>query len=261
MNGPILPTTPIIAVASGKGGVGKTSLSVNLATALAQQKLNVLVFDGDFGLANLDVQLGLAPARDLSDVMNGKATLEEIIIKSERGFSLIPGRSGASNLPFMNTLEQKGILNQLKHLSGAFDLVLIDVAAGLDEQVLGLCAYADRTLLVTAPDPSAITDAYALLKLLKMRHHYAACELVINQAGSQTEAQRTAEKLQTAARTFLGLELPHLASVPYDREFSTAVKMQTIALQAFPNAKASTALSQLATNLREQLQQQERAVS
>ena len=242
-------TPPIYAFASGKGGVGKTSSCLNTAAILAKQGKRVLVFDGDFGLANVDVQLGMTPQKDLSDVIAGYATLADIMVKSEKGFWILPGRSGASNLPFISTLQQKGLLDQLKDLAGSFDIIFIDVPAGLDETVLGLCKFADKTLLVTTPDPSSITDAYAIVKLLHQRYDVANCELLINQAGSVHEGKQTATKLTTAAKNFLGLDLKQIGQIPYDRNYANAVKMQQIVSITFPNAKATEALEELARNL------------
>lgn len=253
MNSPVA-RTPIVAFASGKGGVGKTSLCLNVATLLAKQGKKVLVFDGDIGLANIDVQLAMAPEKDLSHVLNGQASLEEIITKSERGFYVIPGRSGLERTPFLTALERRDLLNKLRDVAGAFDLVILDVAAGVDEEVLGFANFADRAILITTPDPSSITDAYAVMKLLKLHHNRTNCELVLNQVGSKQEGDFTYEKLKTAAEKFLGLGLPLAGIIPYDRQYATAVKMQKIAVNTFPNAEAPQAIEKLAANLLEEVE-------
>ncbi|MDD9912275.1 MAG: MinD/ParA family protein [Alphaproteobacteria bacterium] len=242
-------STPIFAFASGKGGVGKTSICLNLAHLLAKKGKKVAVFDGDFGLANADVQLGLTTEKDLSDVLRGQATLQDIMVKSDKGFWLIPGRSGTQNLPFMNALQRHNLLEELKQLAASFDAVFIDVPAGLDENVLSLCTCADKTLLVTTPDPSAITDAYAIIKLLAKRYDNQSCHLIANQAASVTEGQQTATKIVTAAKNFLGVSVPVFGQVPYDRNYAAAVKMQQLVTQAFPNTKASEGLSTLANQI------------
>ncbi len=244
-----ISTTPIIAMASGKGGAGKTGMTLNLATLLTQQGLKVLVFDGDMGLGNVDVQLGMAPHKDLGHVIAGQATLEEVISKSERGFWVIPGRSGHEQLPFLTALEQRDILKELRNVAGAFDIVIIDVAAGVGKEVLTLVEYADRTLLVTTPDPSSITDAYAVAKLLKVRYNKATCEILVNNAGSEAEGRMTYEKIKTAADKFLGIDLPLVGIVPHDRQYAAAVKMQKIATQAFPNCDAVRALTTIAKKI------------
>ena len=241
--------TPIIAIASGKGGAGKTSFTLNLATALADQGRKVLLFDADIGLANLDVQLGLATTKDLSDVIQGHSNLMGIMTKSERGFYVIPGRSGFEKAPFLTALERRNILTDLRDLAASFDVVLLDVAAGVDDEVLHFSKFADRTLLVTTPDPSSITDAYAVVKLLKMRHEKENCEVVINQAGDTIEGKNTYEKIRTAADKFLNIKLPLVGIVPYDRQYSSAVKMQQIAMVAYPACPSALKIKEIASKL------------
>ncbi len=241
--------TPIVAFASGKGGAGKTSTCLNFATSLAKKGKKVLVFDADFGLANIDVQLGITPSKDLSHVISGTATLEETITKSDRGFYVIPGRSGSENLPFINTLERRDILKKLRDLAGAFDVVFLDVAAGVGDEVLTFANFADTTLLVVTPDPSSITDAYAVIKLMKLRHEKTNCKVLVTQAGGEMEGKQTYEKLKKAAENFLKIEVPLLGVIPYDRQYAAAVKMQKLCVDAFPDSKASERIAQLALNL------------
>ncbi len=249
---PRTPTTPVIAFASGKGGAGKTSLCLNTATLLAKQGLKVLVFDGDYGLANIDVQLGITPRHDLGDVLKERCELKDTITKSDRGFYVIPGRSGAESTSFINTLQKRDILNKLRELSGAFDLVIVDVAAGVDDSVLGLTKFADRTILVTTPDPSSITDAYAVVKMQQVRYGQVNCGVLINQAGGQTEGQMTADKIQKAAKQFLNVDLPLYGVVPYDRQYSAAVKQQKLVVEAFPTSPVVEVLDKLVTQIKPQ---------
>lgn len=241
---------PIVAIASGKGGVGKTSFTLNLARLLAKSGKRVLVFDADLGLANVDVQLGLAPEHDLGGVLRGEATLKEIITPAtEMGFDVIPGRSGSENLPFTTSLERQNILRDLQDIAGSYDIVLLDVAAGVGDEVLAFARNADRTLLVVTPDPSSITDAYAVIKLLKVRHNKANCELVINQAGNDMEGRQTYEKMRMAAERFLNLAVPLVGVVPYDRNYAHAVRTQTLLVDAFPQTAATGTLEAIAKSL------------
>lgn len=242
-------TTPIIAFASGKGGAGKTSSCLNFATLLAKQGLKVLVFDGDMGLGNVDVQLGLTPEKDMGHVIQGTAQLEEVITKSEKGFWVIPGRSGHEKLPFLTAIEQRDILKQLRNAAGAFDVVFLDVAAGVGKEMLTFTAFADRTILVTTPDPSSITDAYAVVKLLKLRYDKESCEILINNAGSDAEGKMTYQKMKVAAEKFLQVDLPLLGMVPHDRQYAAAVKMQKLVTQAFPSSDAATAMEKIARTM------------
>lgn len=238
-----------IAFASGKGGVGKTSLALNTATLMAKQGKKVLLFDGDFGLANVDVQLGLNPEADLASVLNKTHTLADIVQHSLEGFDVIPGHSGAENLAFISQLDQQGIMEALTQLAAAYDVLLLDVPAGLDATVLSLCAYADTTCLVVTPDPSAITDGYAVIKLLLRRLDIQNVQLLVNRATSQKEGDLTVRKIQMAAEQFLGLHVPHLGTVPDDKDYAASVKRQQLAVTSFPNGSTAQALENIITKL------------
>jgi flagellar biosynthesis protein FlhG len=239
----------LLAIASGKGGVGKTSLTLNMARALAKQGKRVLVFDADLGLANVDVQLGVSPAHDLSDVIRGEKTLKEVITKTPAGFDIIAGRSGNEDLPFTTSLDRRNILRDLKDLTATYDVVMMDVAAGVGDDVLTFAQFAERTVLVVTPDPSSITDAYAVIKLLKVRHDSQNCTILVNQANGLTEGKKTYEKLKMAAAKFLGVEVRLLDVLEYDRNYSMAVRLQQLVVDAFPHTKASETMTQLARKL------------
>lgn len=249
--------TPIIAFASGKGGVGKTGMCLNTAAILAAQGHRILVFDGDLGLGNVDVQLGLAPEKDLSDVMQGTITLPEIIAKTDKGFDVIPGRSGSEKLPFLDALERRNILNDIRNISGMYDAVFLDIAAGVNDEVLNFANFADRTVLVVTPDPSSITDAYAVIKLMHTKYSKNNCEVLVNQAGGEIEGKKTYEKMHMASEKFLGIQVPLLGVIPHDRQYSMAVKMQELAMHSFPSCKAIERLGKIAKNLL--IKQQSRA--
>lgn len=245
----------IIAISSGKGGVGKTSLTVNLAILLANEGKKVLLMDGDTGLANLDVQLNLQPEKDLAHVIGGTATLENVQLPLKtlglrRGsVTLIPGRAGHAGLTNLTQPQLTSILNDLRTLSQQYDITLLDVAAGVTPSQLLMCAQSDSTLLVTTPDPASLTDAYALIKLLWQQHQCANARLVVNQA-TQREAKTVHTRLNAAAQNFLSLPtIPLLGNVPSDRLYATAVKQQQQAAIAFPQAPAIKALQAVAAQL------------
>jgi flagellar biosynthesis protein FlhG len=246
--------TPIIAFASGKGGVGKTGMCLNTAALLAKKGKRILVFDGDLGLGNVDVQLGLAPEKDLSHVMHGTATLPEIITPTDKGFSVIPGRSGSEKLPFLDVLERRNILNAIRDISGMYDAVFLDIAAGVNDEVLSFANFADRTVLVVTPDPSSITDAYAVIKLLHTKYSKNNCEILVNQSGGEIEGKKTYEKMHMAAEKFLGIQVPLLGVIPHDRQYAMAVKMQELAMHSFPTCKAIERLEKVAETLLKQQQ-------
>lgn len=239
----------IFAIASGKGGVGKTGFTINLAAALAKQGKKVLVFDGDTGLANLDVQLNLKPERDLADALERNMPLAELITPTPYGFAFIAGRSGHNGLANLPQGRLTALLNELRDLAQTYDAILLDVAAGIAPQALLLSAQADATLLLTTPDPSSLTDAYALLKVLWQTHGVVNSLLVVNQA-SATEAKQVHTRLTTAVENFLKLPpLPHLATLPHDASYAQAVRLHKLAFQAFPNSAAVKAVEDLATRL------------
>lgn len=272
----------IYAIASGKGGVGKTSFTLNLAALLARTGQQVLLLDGDTGLANLDVQLNLHPERDLAHVINGEATLAQIatpvpqLSSGRGGVTLLPGRAGNAGLTSLTQPQLTGLMGQLRTLATPqppstqhpntqhpsipasqhpgtphppYTTTLIDVAAGIAPAQLLLCAQADATLLLTTPDPSALTDAYALIKLLHQQHNAANAHLVVNQAAAR-EAKATHARLSTAAERFLGLPpLPYLGHVPTDRLYATAVKSHQLAALAFPQSPSVQAIAALLPHL------------
>lgn len=247
--------TPVYAIASGKGGVGKTSLTLNLATVLAQSGHNVLLLDGDTGLANLDVQLNVQPERDLAHVLAGQATLSDIMLPipqlstGKGSVTLIPGRAGHSGLTNVTQPQLTTLLTDLHALSSQFTITLIDVAAGVAPAQLIMCAQSTATLLVSTPDPSSLTDAYALIKLLWQQHGTSNTRLIVNQA-SKIEGPQVHTRLTTAAEKFLQLPpLPLLGIVPSDKLFATAVKSQQIAALTYPQSTAVTAIEVLAKTL------------
>jgi flagellar biosynthesis protein FlhG len=247
-------STPVFAIASGKGGVGKTSLTLNLAALLAKSGHKVLLMDGDTGLANLDVQLNINPEKDLSHVLAGQATLAQIAtavpaLAAKGSVTLLPGRAGHASLANMAQPSLTSLMGQLRALAQGYSVALVDVAAGVAPAQLLMCAQADTTLLVTTPDPSALTDAYALVKLMWQQHATANAQLIVNQA-TVREAATIHGRLTTAAENFLQIPtIPLLGNVPADRLYATAVKSHQLAAIAFPQSPAVEALHEIITRL------------
>lgn len=242
-------TGKIYAIASGKGGVGKTGFTINLAAALTKLGKKVLVFDGDTGLANLDVQLNVKPEKDLAAALIHNAPLAELVTPTPHGFALIAGQAGHTGLANLPQGKLTALLNELRELTQNYDVILLDVAAGIAPQALLLCAQADATLLITTPDPSSLTDAYALIKVLWQTHGVSNSLLVVNQA-SPTEAKDVHTRLTTATENFLKLPpLPHLGTIPADSSYAQAVRLHRVAFQAFPNCAAVKAVEDIATRL------------
>ena len=240
----------LIAIASGKGGVGKTWLSITLAQALAQRGLRVLLADGDFGLANVDVQLGMQPDSDLLGVLTGRASFESAVHRhAEGGFDVLPGRSGSTMLAGLPAaaVEQVGAL--LRAAAKHWDVVVLDLGAGLSACNRRLAVLADTLLVVSTDEPTSITDAYAVLKLYAKDRPDGDARLVVNQARDAPTGQRTAAALQHACRTFLQREVPVAGILRRDDRVPESIRRQSPLLVRYPNSNAALDASAMARAL------------
>lgn len=241
----------IFAVGSGKGGVGKTWLSVTLAHALAMRGRRVLLFDGDFGLANIDVQLGLLPGRMLDAVLAGQTAVEEAVIEHPAGFALLAGRSGSGTLADLEPLALARLLQGLRGVAAAYDAVILDLSAGVDRSVRRMAAFADTLLVVATEDPTSLTDAYALMKLHAQgeRGGGADVRVVVNQAAGAASGARVQLTLARACRGFLGT-VPRAAGViRRDDHVRDAIRHQAPLLTRHPGCNAATDLTRVADGL------------
>jgi flagellar biosynthesis protein FlhG len=239
----------VIAVASGKGGVGKTNVTANLAITLAQRGRRVWVLDADLGLANLDVIYGVSPKRTLFDVVRGAHRLADIVVEGPGGIRLIPAASGVAELTALTPAEQLGVLEEVDALEEAIDVLLIDVAAGISSNVLYFAAAATETLVVTTPEPTAIADAYALVKVLAARWGRREFPVVVNMATSARDAADAFGRLARVAGQFLPVRLEYLGWVPWDDAVPRAVRSQTPVVLASPGTPAACAIASLAERL------------
>ncbi|NPV06684.1 MAG: MinD/ParA family protein [Anaerolineae bacterium] len=246
---PACRQTRALAVASGKGGVGKTSIAVNLGLALARRGTRVLLFDGDLGLANADVLLGLRPERTLRDVVVGRCRLSEVLIEAEAGLHLAPGGSGLAELLHLDEAGRRELLLELGELERSYDFVLMDLAAGLGRDVVRLLAHAGEVLVVTTPEPTALTDAYALVKVAHRGPGDNRFGLVVNLANNELDGREAACRLQRVARAFLDLALPLRGILPNCAQVPESVRSQTPTLTAFPRSPFSVAVRALAGEL------------
>jgi flagellar biosynthesis protein FlhG len=237
----------IIAVASGKGGVGKTFFSISLAHALTKQGKKVLLFDGDLGLANVDVQLGLMAKRDLNDVIRGRLSLDKIIqTYDEGGFDIIAGRSGQASLSALPSQRLAALRDQLLDVADKYDAVIIDLGAGVDRTVRMMSASATKTLLVTTDEPTSLTDAYAFIKLGNAAGMSKHVNIVVNMAPSKSEGEKTYKTILKACENFLRLKPPLAGMISQDPRVKESIRRQTPLLMRSPNTEAAEDIYKIA---------------
>jgi flagellar biosynthesis protein FlhG len=247
---PALGRARRIAIASGKGGVGKTWFAITLAQALAEAGGNVLLFDGDLGLANVDIQLGLTPEHDLASVLAGRIALENAISPvPQAGFDVLPGRSGSGSLAALPQAQVETLLGTLGCVP--YDFLLLDLGAGLDAHTRRMAAWADTLLTIATDEPTSLTDAYAVLKLFAAERSKGDARLVVNQAASVAAGRRTHETLARACKTFLGRTLPLAGIVRRDEHVREAIRRQTPLLTRHPTCSAAAEVRAIACGLAE----------
>jgi flagellar biosynthesis protein FlhG len=245
---PVLHASPVqvIAITGGKGGVGKTTVAVNLATALAARDKRVLVLDGDLGLANVDVLLGITPRQTLAHVLAGQCTLEESITPTPYGFAVIPAASGMSQLAQLGTLENAGLVRAFGDLAQRIDVMIVDTAAGIGNTVLTLAQAAQQVLVVVCDEPASITDAYALIKVLSREHGVTQFRVLANQVGLKGDGEVLFRKLARVAERFLDATLDYVGEIPADSYVKTSIREQRPVVASYPSSPAALALKNLA---------------
>lgn len=234
------PNVRCIAIASGKGGVGKTWLSITLAHAMARSGRRVLMFDADLGLANADVQLGVLPEHDLGSLLDGRRTLQQVVTPVEgTGFDLLAGKSGSGKLAGMELRDLEIVLSALRGAVTSYDAVIMDLGAGLERMVRRLAAFADTLVVVATEEPTSLTDAYAFLKVHKSDRRAIDARIVVNLARSQSDGERTFATLHRACGTFLSIE-PKLAGViRRDDRVRDSIRRQVPLLTRYPGCAAA----------------------
>ena len=233
----------VIAVTSGKGGVGKSSVSINLALQFTRMGKKVLILDADFGLANIEVMFGIIPKYNLGDLMFKGKELKEIITPGPEGVGFISGGSGIAKLVNLDKEQIKRLVGKLSELDELADVIIIDTGAGISSSVMEFLVASPETILVTTPEPASITDSYALLKALSMNEDYSPekckVKLIANRVGKKEEGQNLYEKLSAVSSRFLNIELEYLGAIPFDNNITKAVMTQEPVSLKYPGSVSS----------------------
>lgn len=241
--------TRSISISSGKGGVGKTTIVCNLAHYLAKQGNKVLILDGDLGMANVDILFKKKVNHSILDVLSDKVSIEDVLVKLEEGIYLIPGGTAIPELQKLDVYQRQNILNQINQLGNVFDYLLIDTAPGIDENVRYLNSAAGEIVIVVTPDPSSLTDSYALIKVLNQYQKETRFNIICNQVKSEEDGKRLFTRLSNVADEFLCVNLNYIGSIPRDSLLVQSTRNQELVLRQCPNSDSAKALIRVAENL------------
>lgn len=239
----------VIAVSGGKGGIGKTNVSVNLSIALAKLGRRVVLLDADLGLANVDVLLGLEADKTLADVLNGECSLMDIMVEGPEGVKIVPASSGVRSMVELGDAEHAGLIQAFSEIDDQLDVLVIDTAAGISGSVTNFVQAAQEVLVVVCDEPTSITDAYALIKVLNRDYGIFKFNIVANMVHSHDEAQKMFRKLSTVADKFLNVALRYVGEVPYDDMLRKAVKKREPVIKSYPRSKSALAFKDLANQV------------
>lgn len=236
----------IITVTSGKGGVGKTSVTVNLAIALSRLGLRVAILDVDFGLANIDLLLGITPKYTLLDLIREEKSIFEVLTDGPNNIKFLSGGSGVEELISLDRKKLRKFLSNIALLDRLYDIILIDTGAGLSQNVMSFIMAADEIILVTTPEPTSITDAYALVKMVSRRDRRKIIRVLVNKAETAREAENIAKKLMVVSEKFLSLKLNKLGYILYDDTIVKSIKQQKPVCLSYPRSQAARSIFELA---------------
>jgi flagellar biosynthesis protein FlhG len=239
----------VIAVASGKGGVGKTNISANLAVCFASTGKKVVLIDADFSLGNLDVVMGVESRYNVSHLIGGAKSIAEVTSIGPCGVEILCGASGLESLAELNDFHRQRLVGELERLADEADVVIIDSAAGIGKCVTGFCMAAEHVLVVTTPEPTAMTDAYAMIKVLVMRQFKGRISVIVNMAESASEGKRVYRQMARVARQFLDTHIYEAGVLLKDERLCSAVKKQTPVVLAYPKATISASIAAMASRL------------
>lgn len=236
----------VIAVTGGKGGVGKTNVAINLSVCLAQMGRRVALLDADLGLANIDILLGLNPRHTLEDVLEGKCALMDVMVQGPGGIRIIPASSGIQHMAQLGAAEHAGLIHAFSDISEQIDVLIVDTAAGISDSVVSFVRAAQEVLVVVCDEPSSITDAYALIKLLNRDYGLVRFRVLANMTRSPQEGKNLFNKLTQVSERFLDVTLQYVGAIPWDETVRKAVQRQKAVVDIAPRSKAGVAFRQLA---------------
>ena len=236
----------VISITGGKGGVGKSNITLNTAICLAEMGKKVIIMDADLGLANIDIMLGLRVTRNLSHVIKGECSLDEILLEGPNGIKILPASSGTREMAQLSEMEHAGLIRAFSELSANVDVLLVDTAAGIADNVISFAQASQDLMVVVCDEPTSITDAYALIKILSVEHKMHRFRIVANMVRSSREGRDLFAKLTRVTDQFLDVTLDYVGSVPFDENVRNAVKKQQALVKLFPKSEASLAFNHLA---------------
>lgn len=242
-------STRVIAVSSGKGGVGKTNSSVNLAVAFAKMDRKVLLVDADLGLGNVDIMLGLAPRYNVGHLLQGERSMDEVMVTGPAGVKILPAASGIAELAELTTEQRLALTCHIEELNESFDVMIVDTGAGISNNVLFFNAAAQEIVVVVSPEPTSLTDAYALMKVLNRKHNERTFKLLVNQASSRNEGMEVYRKISLAAERFLNISVDYIGCVLADENVQKAVVNQKPVMELFPDSPSSRCYSEIARGI------------
>jgi flagellar biosynthesis protein FlhG len=236
----------VIAVTGGKGGVGKTNVTLNTAISLAQQGKRVMVLDADLGLANVDVLLGLRVEKNLSHVLSGECTLDEVLVEGPYGIKIAPASSGSQSMTELSPTEHAGLIRAFSELQSQIDVLIVDTAAGISDMVLSFSKASQDIMMVVCDEPTSLTDAYALIKILNKEHGVFRFKIVANMVRNMREGDELFSKLSKVTDRFLDVALELVAIIPFDENVRKSVRKQKAIVDAYPTSPAAMAIRRLA---------------
>jgi flagellar biosynthesis protein FlhG len=238
-----------VAVTSGKGGVGKTNVVANLAVSLAMLGKKTLILDADLGLSNIDVMFGITSKYNIGHVLNGEKVLQDVIVQGPPGVWILPASSGIEELTHLSEFQRLRLIDEFERLDVDIDYLLIDTGAGISPNVAFFCVAAQRILIVVSPEPTSLTDAYALIKVLANKYQEREFSILVNSVRNYEEAELIFKRLSTATEKFLRISLDYFGFLPADLNVSKAVRMQNTVVTAFPESPASRGFMDIARHI------------